>query len=69
MNALLWSAWFGHVAALSVLIKAGASTKSMNKNGLSFLHCAATQGHSEIIDICQQVKSFILDGYKIVLSR
>ena len=56
MNALLWSAWFGHVSALSVLIKAGASTKSMNKNGLSFLHCAATQGHSEIIDICQQVK-------------
>ena len=55
MNALLWSAWFGHVSALSVLIKAGASTKSMNKNGLSFLHCAATQGHSEIIDICQQV--------------
>ena len=63
MNALLWSAWFGHVAALSVLIKAGASTKSMNKNGLSFLHCAATQGHSEIIDICQQVRTEVVLYY------
>ena len=55
MNGLLWSAWFGHVPSLSILVKAGASTKSMNKNGLSFLHCAATNGHSQIIDVCSQV--------------
>ena len=60
MNGLLWAAWFGHVDALSILIKAGAGTESKNKNGLSFLHCAATNGHIEIINVCQQVLIHIL---------
>ena len=55
MNALLWAAWFGHVQSLCILIKAGAGSETKNKNGLGFLHCAATNGHVEVINICQQV--------------
>jgi ankyrin repeat protein len=59
MNALLWSSWFGHTESFCILIKAGSSSESKNKNGLSFLHCAATNGHAEVIEICNQVKKTI----------
>lgn len=60
MNALLWAAWFGHTQSLLMLVKAGAGTETKNKNGLSFLHCAATNDHVDVISVCQQVRSFII---------
>ena len=56
MNGILWAAWFGHVESLSILIKAGANSESKNKNGLSFLHCASTNGHVDVINVCQEVR-------------
>ncbi len=62
MNAILWAAWFGHSEAFCFLIKSGAATESKNKNGLTFLHCAATNNHVNIIDICrQELQDFNLD--------
>ena len=62
MNAILWAAWFGHYEAFCFLVKSGAATESKNKNGLSFLHCAATNNHVNIIDICrQELQDFNLD--------
>ena len=55
MNGILWAAWFGHVESLSILIKAGGNSESKNKNGLSFLHCASTNGHVDVINVCQEV--------------
>ncbi|XP_019485957.1 PREDICTED: ankyrin repeat and death domain-containing protein 1A isoform X3 [Hipposideros armiger] len=45
MNALLLSAWFGHLRILQILVNSGAKIHCENKDGLTLLHCAAQKGH------------------------
>lgn len=51
MNALLWAAWFGHKEAVRLLLRAGAKPTSRNKNGYTFLHCAAQNNHLMVEEI------------------
>ncbi|XP_064525276.1 ankyrin repeat and death domain-containing protein 1A isoform X3 [Pseudopipra pipra] len=55
MNALLLSAWFGHLRVLQILINAGAKTNRVNRNGRNLLHCAAQRGHVQIIEFIMEV--------------
>uniref|UniRef100_A0A8C3VQ54 Ankyrin repeat and death domain containing 1A n=1 Tax=Catagonus wagneri TaxID=51154 RepID=A0A8C3VQ54_9CETA len=49
MNALLLSAWFGHLPILQILVNSGAKIHCENKDGLSLLHCAAQKGHVPVL--------------------
>ncbi|XP_027621872.1 ankyrin repeat and death domain-containing protein 1A [Tupaia chinensis] len=49
MNALLLSAWFGHLRILQILVNAGAKVHCENKDGLTLLHCAAQKGHVPVL--------------------
>nr|XP_051678290.1 ankyrin repeat and death domain-containing protein 1A isoform X1 [Oryctolagus cuniculus] len=59
MNALLLSAWFGHLRILQILVHSGAKVHCENKaagttwacfqDGLTLLHCAAQKGHVPVL--------------------
>nr|XP_035943075.1 ankyrin repeat and death domain-containing protein 1A isoform X5 [Halichoerus grypus] len=49
MNALLLSAWFGHLRILQILVNSGAKIHCENKDGLTLLHCAAQKGHVPVL--------------------
>uniref|UniRef100_A0A452RQK7 Uncharacterized protein n=1 Tax=Ursus americanus TaxID=9643 RepID=A0A452RQK7_URSAM len=49
MNALLLSAWFGHLRILQILVSSGAKIHCENKDGLTLLHCAAQKGHVPVL--------------------
>ncbi|XP_032336841.1 LOW QUALITY PROTEIN: ankyrin repeat and death domain-containing protein 1A [Camelus ferus] len=49
MNALLLSAWFGHLRILQILVNSGAKIHCENKDGLTLLHCAAQKGHVHVL--------------------
>ncbi|XP_055324548.1 ankycorbin [Sitodiplosis mosellana] len=48
---LLWAASAGAVKAVLMLVKAGARVESADKDGLTALHCAASRGHTECINV------------------
>ncbi|XP_058702944.1 ankyrin repeat and death domain-containing protein 1A isoform X2 [Poecile atricapillus] len=54
MNALLLSAWFGHLRVLQILVNAGAKINRVNRNGRSVLHCAAQRGHIQVIEFIME---------------
>nr|XP_047932198.1 ankyrin repeat and death domain-containing protein 1A isoform X2 [Anser cygnoides] len=54
MNALLLSAWFGHLRVLHILVNAGAKINCVNKNGRSLLHCAAQRGHVRVMEFIME---------------
>ncbi|XP_023568352.1 ankyrin repeat and death domain-containing protein 1A isoform X6 [Octodon degus] len=49
MNALLLSAWFGHLRVLQILVSSGAKVHCENTDGLALLHCAALRGHVPVL--------------------
>uniref|UniRef100_A0A2K6S1X5 Ankyrin repeat and death domain containing 1A n=1 Tax=Saimiri boliviensis boliviensis TaxID=39432 RepID=A0A2K6S1X5_SAIBB len=49
MNALLLSAWFGHLRILQILVNSGAKIHCESKDGLTLLHCAAQKGHVPVL--------------------
>ncbi|XP_021092747.1 ankyrin repeat and death domain-containing protein 1A isoform X5 [Heterocephalus glaber] len=49
MNAILLSAWFGHLQVLQILVNSGAKIHCENKDGLALLHCAALRGHMPVL--------------------
>ena len=48
---VLWAASAGSVDAFLALVNYGASASSIDKDGLSALHCAASRGHRECLSI------------------
>ncbi|XP_044836670.1 ankyrin repeat and death domain-containing protein 1A isoform X2 [Mauremys mutica] len=54
MNALLLSAWFGHLRVLQILVNAGAKINCVNKNGRNLLHCAAQRGHITVMEFIME---------------
>ncbi|XP_003418462.3 ankyrin repeat and death domain-containing protein 1A [Loxodonta africana] len=62
MNALLLSAWFGHLRTLQILVNSGAKIHCENKDGLSLLHCAAQKGHVLVLAfIMEDLEDVALD--------
>ncbi|XP_006831912.1 PREDICTED: ankyrin repeat and death domain-containing protein 1A [Chrysochloris asiatica] len=62
MNALLLSAWFGHLEILQILVNSGAKIHCENKDGLSLLHCAAQKGHVPVLAfIMEDLEDVTLD--------
>ncbi|XP_029766615.1 ankyrin repeat and death domain-containing protein 1A [Terrapene carolina triunguis] len=58
MNALLLSAWFGHLRVLQILVNAGAKINCVNKlvllcfqEGLTALHLAVEGGHYDCVKL------------------
>ncbi|XP_072404997.1 ankyrin repeat and death domain-containing protein 1A-like [Chiloscyllium punctatum] len=49
MTPALLAAWFGHLQLLQILVNAGAKVTIRNSIGQSMHHCAAHQGHLNII--------------------
>ena len=47
----LWAASAGSVDAYLALVNYGARTDTVDKDGLSALHCAASRGHKECLSI------------------
>uniref|UniRef100_H0XYY3 Pleckstrin homology domain containing O2 n=1 Tax=Otolemur garnettii TaxID=30611 RepID=H0XYY3_OTOGA len=58
MNALLLSAWFGHLRILQILVSSGAKIHCENKEGNTALHLAAGRGH---VAVLQQLVDIGLD--------
>ncbi|XP_055671132.1 ankyrin repeat and death domain-containing protein 1A isoform X2 [Falco peregrinus] len=54
MNALLLSAWFGHLHVLQILVSAGAKINCVNRNGRNMLHCAAQRGHIQVMEFIME---------------
>uniref|UniRef100_G3W6V7 Ankyrin repeat and death domain containing 1A n=1 Tax=Sarcophilus harrisii TaxID=9305 RepID=G3W6V7_SARHA len=54
MNALLLSAWFGHLRILQLLVNSGAKSNCEDKNGLNILHCAAQRGHVHVLEFIME---------------
>ncbi|XP_078007335.1 ankyrin repeat and death domain-containing protein 1A isoform X2 [Phascolarctos cinereus] len=54
MNALLLSAWFGHLRILQLLVNSGAKINCEDKNGLNILHCAAQRGHVHVLEFIME---------------
>ncbi|XP_011948156.1 PREDICTED: ankyrin repeat and death domain-containing protein 1A isoform X2 [Cercocebus atys] len=48
MNALLLSAWFGHLRILQILVNSGAKIHCKSKKNLSCLHYAALSGSEDV---------------------
>uniref|UniRef100_A0A4X1U551 Uncharacterized protein n=1 Tax=Sus scrofa TaxID=9823 RepID=A0A4X1U551_PIG len=62
MNALLLSAWFGHLQILQILVNSGAKIHCENKDGLTLLHCAALKGHVPVLAfIMEDLEDVALD--------
>uniref|UniRef100_A0A4X2LHS1 Ankyrin repeat and death domain containing 1A n=1 Tax=Vombatus ursinus TaxID=29139 RepID=A0A4X2LHS1_VOMUR len=62
MNALLLSAWFGHLRILQLLVNSGAKINCEDKNGLNILHCAAQRGHVHVLEfIMEDLEDVSLD--------
>uniref|UniRef100_A0A9L0TC94 Ankyrin repeat and death domain containing 1A n=1 Tax=Equus caballus TaxID=9796 RepID=A0A9L0TC94_HORSE len=62
MNALLLSAWFGHLRILQILVNSGAKIHCENKEGLTLLHCAAQKGHVPVLAfIMEDLEDVALD--------
>ncbi|XP_014636309.1 PREDICTED: LOW QUALITY PROTEIN: ankyrin repeat and death domain-containing protein 1A [Ceratotherium simum simum] len=62
MNALLLSAWFGHLRILQILVNSGAKIHCENKDGLTLLHCAAQKGHVLVLAfIMEDLEDVTLD--------
>ncbi|XP_008071307.2 ankyrin repeat and death domain-containing protein 1A [Carlito syrichta] len=62
MNALLLSAWFGHLRILQILVSSGAKIHCENKDGLTLLHCAAQKGHVPVLAfIMEDLEDVALD--------
>ncbi|KAF5925355.1 hypothetical protein HPG69_001799 [Diceros bicornis minor] len=62
MNALLLSAWFGHLRILQILVNSGAKIHCENKDGLTLLHCAAQKGHVLVLAfIMEDLEDVALD--------
>ncbi|XP_070276986.1 ankyrin repeat and death domain-containing protein 1A isoform X4 [Myotis yumanensis] len=72
MNALLLSAWFGHLQILQILVNSGAKIHCENKtagttlglfqDGLTLLHCAAQKGHVPVLAfIMEDLEDVALD--------
>uniref|UniRef100_A0A1D5R8V2 Ankyrin repeat and death domain containing 1A n=1 Tax=Macaca mulatta TaxID=9544 RepID=A0A1D5R8V2_MACMU len=49
MNALLLSAWFGHLRILQILVNSGAKIHCKSKEGNTALHLAAGRGHMAVL--------------------
>uniref|UniRef100_A0A5F8HBT7 Ankyrin repeat and death domain containing 1A n=1 Tax=Monodelphis domestica TaxID=13616 RepID=A0A5F8HBT7_MONDO len=54
MNALLLSAWFGHLQILQMLVNSGAKINCEDKNGLNILHFAAQKGHVHVLEFIME---------------
>ncbi|XP_012614158.2 ankyrin repeat and death domain-containing protein 1A isoform X1 [Microcebus murinus] len=62
MNALLLSAWFGHLQILQIMVNSGAKIHCENKDGLTLLHCAAQGGHVPVLAfIMEDLEDVALD--------
>ncbi|XP_063554667.1 ankyrin repeat and death domain-containing protein 1A isoform X4 [Gorilla gorilla gorilla] len=62
MNALLLSAWFGHLRILQILVNSGAKIHCESKDGLTLLHCAAQKGHVPVLAfIMEDLEDVALD--------
>uniref|UniRef100_A0A2K5MC48 Ankyrin repeat and death domain containing 1A n=1 Tax=Cercocebus atys TaxID=9531 RepID=A0A2K5MC48_CERAT len=62
MNALLLSAWFGHLRILQILVNSGAKIHCKSKDGLTLLHCAAQKGHVPVLAfIMEDLEDVALD--------
>ncbi|KAM5339277.1 LOW QUALITY PROTEIN: ankyrin repeat and death domain-containing protein 1A [Glossophaga mutica] len=72
MNAILLSAWFGHLQILQILVNSGAKIHCENKtagtalglfqDGLTLLHCAAQKGHVQVLAfIMEDLEDVALD--------
>ncbi|OBS79058.1 hypothetical protein A6R68_18554, partial [Neotoma lepida] len=62
MNALLLSAWFGHLQIVQILVNAGAKVHCESKDGLTLLHCAAQKGHMPVLAfIMEDLEDVALD--------
>ncbi|XP_036129248.1 ankyrin repeat and death domain-containing protein 1A [Molossus molossus] len=62
MNAILLSAWFGHLRILQILVNSGAKIHCENKDGLTLLHCAAQKGHVPVLAfIMEDLEDVALD--------
>lgn len=48
MRPILIAAWFGHKGAVQMLVENGANLRSVNRQGLTLLHCCIKNDHSEI---------------------
>lgn len=48
---LLWAASAGSAKAILALVRAGASVEASDKDGLTALHCAASRGHTDSLDV------------------
>ncbi|XP_067943351.1 putative ankyrin repeat protein RF_0381 [Watersipora subatra] len=48
---IIWACSVGSHTATRMLIKAGADVTLTDSDGLTGLHCAASHGHSEVIDV------------------
>lgn len=48
---LLWAASAGSAKAVLALVRAGAAVEAADKDGLTALHCAASRGHTDCLDM------------------
>lgn len=48
---LLWASSAGSAKAILALVKAGAAVEASDKDGLTALHCAASRGHTDCLDV------------------
>ncbi|XP_073922312.1 ankyrin repeat and death domain-containing protein 1A isoform X1 [Castor canadensis] len=69
MNALLLSAWFGHLQALQILVSSRAKIHCENKDGLALLHCAAQKGHVPVLVFIMENLEDVALGHKDKLGR
>ena len=58
-NALHWAAWGGHVSSIQYLAaKMESLFHSSGNLGFTMLHCAAQEGHAEVVQL-------LIDEYKL----
>jgi len=50
-RALMFSAWFGHLRSVEVLLRNGAGTEARNNDGATALACAAQRGYIDIVKL------------------
>lgn len=58
---LLWAACLGITECCVILLEHGANINHSDNNGLSALHCAASRGHYDIVDMLVGAWSMPID--------